>query len=460
MKIFSKSFFTILSLLSNQLFSQNTFVRSYNSSIQQKGSAVFETGSNFLFVTDMNGQKANSFFIKLLMVDSLGYTKFSKSLHIPENGYLSGGIKFGDSFILAINYKEFYKNKSIILKIDSSLNEVWSITIANSTRELLATSLIQSSDNSILICGNCKSIYKDQRDFFILKLNPNGENLWYKEINIGMNTYISALQEKEDGTLILCGELEHPNHSRSLMICQTDSNGESPVFKSYNFNSNCGATFITKYHSNYVVGGYSNDANQKHSDGIVLFMDQNMDSTSSFTFDLGLNETIYSYTADANELTVVGNTQNYSSEYGDVFILKFDKNNSYINYKLIKGLSGNHAGSQITSTKDNGLIIGTTSYNCSALLIKTDRNGELFQLPDIESAHFELAGPNPSSGKFYFYGNDEVTKCIVYSMDGKIIKEFSSNEIDLTQYGNGIYFYEVKFSSGQIQTGKLIKLSY
>ena len=39
------------------------------------------------------------------------------------------------------------------------------------------------------------------------------------------------------------------------------------------------------------------------------------------------------------------------------------------------------------------------------------------------------------------------------------MREFSGNEIDLTGYEEGIYFYEATFISGLIQKGKLIKVN-
>ncbi len=335
MNLSSKLLFIVLSLMNYQVFSQNTFVRSYNSSFQQKGILVFESGDNFLFVTDLNSQKANSSFIKLLMVDAAGNTLFNKLFSLPDKCYVITGVKSGNSFILAINYNELYKNRSTLLKIDSNLNEVWRKTISDAAGEILITSIKQSHDNSILISGNCKSSSKEHRGFFIQKLNSSGEIIWYKEFNAGKNSFVSALHENDDGTFLICGEVENPNSSRTMSVCQTDSKGENPIFRYFAFSYSCGARFITTYNNNYVVGGYSNDAGRKNSDGVVLFLDQNLDSTSSYTFDMGLNERISSYTKIFNELIVVGNTQDFTSEYGDVFILKFDKNNSFINHKLI-----------------------------------------------------------------------------------------------------------------------------
>ncbi len=51
-------------------------------------------------------------------------------------------------------------------------------------------------------------------------------------------------------------------------------------------------------------------------------------------------------------------------------------------------------------------------------------------------------------------------KGLVYSTDGNLVEEFSGNEIDLTENANGIYFFEARFYSGEILTGKLVKLNY
>ncbi len=66
--------------------------------------------------------------------------------------------------------------------------------------------------------------------------------------------------------------------------------------------------------------------------------------------------------------------------------------------------------------------------------------------------------PNPSNGIFSIDANIEVKLGGVYNQQGQHVYLFKSNSIDLRHLPNGLYFYKIFNSKGQVARGKLLKI--
>ena len=66
--------------------------------------------------------------------------------------------------------------------------------------------------------------------------------------------------------------------------------------------------------------------------------------------------------------------------------------------------------------------------------------------------------PNPSRGALFIKSNLEIDYLGIYSSDGKLIQNYSESipgEIQIAE--QGFYFYKVRFSTGSVKTGKILK---
>lgn len=66
--------------------------------------------------------------------------------------------------------------------------------------------------------------------------------------------------------------------------------------------------------------------------------------------------------------------------------------------------------------------------------------------------------PNPTKGIFSIDASVNIEKVIVYNQHGQIVGKFNTNELDLLQFPDGLYYYNITTNTGQIATGKIFKL--
>lgn len=67
--------------------------------------------------------------------------------------------------------------------------------------------------------------------------------------------------------------------------------------------------------------------------------------------------------------------------------------------------------------------------------------------------------PNPTNGELFFETSFEITKAIIYNVNGQLIesKDVASNKIEVSQLAEGIYFVELENKEGLKSKHKFIK---
>jgi hypothetical protein len=452
-------------MVTDFIAAQTTFQRLYNFSQKQQGFQVAEVAFNqYLFLNYIADCGLCPHTVELLKVNQFGDTIITASFNYGYQTAADYFVQSGNSFIIPIISNPGGNNTvTTTLMVDSNLIEVWHNTFTDSILNFAGTRVIQTSDSGFIVSGMVRQWSNDPWNLFILKLDPNGNTLWHKIFNFNATVFIYSIMESENSSLLFTGSISGSPGSSNILIFKTDSLGDSLTTKTYVLNSFSEALFNSKWHNKYILGGYSSDTTITNSDGFILFLDSNLDSTSSYIFDIGLKEIIYSFTSDSSEFIVTGTAFNSSLTIGDVFFQRFDTNNTLVNTKIISGPGNERYTTSISKTSDGGLIIGATSYNTfgypSALLMKTDNNGDIVGVPEIEGSVLEIIYPNPSTGKFYISGKCKVKKGTVFSIVGERILEFTESDFDLSGYEEGIYLYDIIFYDGSSQKGKLIKVN-
>jgi len=118
----------------------------------------------------------------------------------------------------------------------------------------------------------------------------------------------------------------------------------------------------------------------------------------------------------------------------------------------------------VTQTNDNGYIVcgyTTIGSNLDFYLIKTNNDGYTgFNAYEQSMLDFYLY-PNPSTGIFQIqmngYNNESI-QIRVMNCSGQIIlkKIIDFNQIDLTEYGNGLYLLQFIYRNGETFSRKVI----
>ncbi len=158
---------------------------------------------------------------KIIWQKSYGGIYFDELRSIEQTkdgGYIVGGYSnspSADSPQLGIGQK-IENNKGIgdfwILKIDREGNEQWQKTIGGDQDDQLYV-VHQSYDGNFIVGGNSNSQATDEKsksnqsgtDFWVLKLNLEGKTIWQETYNIGEVDVLTSLVENKDHTILLGG---------------------------------------------------------------------------------------------------------------------------------------------------------------------------------------------------------------------------------------------------------------
>ncbi len=119
-----------------------------------------------------------------------------------------------------------------VLKLDSSGNKLWERTYGGSGHDL-GLRIFQTANGDALIAANTSSVADGnksspsygQNDFWVLRIDSNGNKLWDKSFGGSGSEYLNAADITSDGGLIIGGE------SDSGM----DGNKTTPAFGSYDY---------------------------------------------------------------------------------------------------------------------------------------------------------------------------------------------------------------------------------
>ncbi len=133
-----------------------------------------------------------------------------------------------------------------------------------------ANDMIFSFDSTIVVCGYTVSP-KNAKDFWITKIDINGNIIWEKIFGWSMNEEANAIYQKIDGNYAVCGYTESKGSGMyDFWIMEIDNNGNLLWEKTIGTDANDVAYDITEADDGglIVVGSAFND--QKKLDGCII----------------------------------------------------------------------------------------------------------------------------------------------------------------------------------------------
>lgn len=139
----------------------------------------------------------------------------SSLLLTPDGGYLVAGTSFSGLSGDKTQPNHTYSSDSDfwLVKLDATGKKQWDKTVGGSEREELATVLV-TSDGGYLVGGSSESGVsgdKTQRnhgssyDFWLVKLEANGQQQWDKTFGGGDTDFLTSMQTTPDGGYIVGG---------------------------------------------------------------------------------------------------------------------------------------------------------------------------------------------------------------------------------------------------------------
>ena len=174
----------------------------------------------------------------LLKLDSIGNMQWLKSYYNPPTQYLNGVVETIDhGFICNGGYSTsgFYNFNPLLYKVDSFGNQQWQILLTQSSGPDGGINIIKTKDSNYVATAYLRLglFDSDSVAFRVLKINNNGGIIWQKQY---LTTYNGALFVglAENNNLFIAGGVDN-NQTQYVdgFIMKLDVNGDSLWYRTF-----------------------------------------------------------------------------------------------------------------------------------------------------------------------------------------------------------------------------------
>ncbi|MFC5270879.1 T9SS type A sorting domain-containing protein [Adhaeribacter terreus] len=422
---------------------------------------------------------------------------FSSAQQTSDGGFILGGSSnsgiSGDKSQATNGGFDYW-----IVKLDANGIKTWDKTFGGSARDELY-SLEQTSDGGYILGGTSYSGISGDKsqassglnDFWVIKIDANGNKLWDKTYGGNDGDLLRSLKQTSDGGYILGGtsssgisgdKTQASRGSSDYWVVKLDNNGNKVWDKTIGGSSADAITALQQTaDGGYILGGYSSsnisgDKSQNCQGGYDFWVVK-LNSSGGIIWDktIGGNgeDELYSIQQTLNgsyilggfsESGLSGNKTQPSRGGADFWVTKLDNNGIMTWDKSFGG--DNHDGIfSAQQTVDGGFILGGYSLSSFSgdksqtsqgmsdywiVKLGTDVTG----LKEFEASFTVSISPNPNQGKFTLQLNNltapkaEVTVSdllgrVVLQQPLNVSNKQISEELTLPQ-AKGMYLLQIK----------------
>jgi len=269
-----------------------------------------------------------------------------------------------------------------VIKLDNEGNKVWDKTFGGNSCDC-ANSLIQTTDGGYAVAGETYSYGAGNADFWIIKLDSSGNKKWDKTYGGSDGDYATSLIQTTDGGYAVVGETcSFGAGGRDLWVVKLDNQGNREWDKTlgtvkYDYAN----ALIQTTDGGYAVAGGTESYSAGSADFWVIKLDNQGNREWEKTFGGSDWDMAYSLiqTKDGG-YAVAGGIFSYGEEEEDFWVIKLDINGKKVWDKTFGGSSWDIATALI-QTKDGGYAVAgiTESFGAGGgdfWVIKLDINGK------------------------------------------------------------------------------------
>lgn len=207
-------------------------------------------GNEFLASGDVNGYVAR--------IDNQGTLLWKTIIGGEKTDKLFSGIATQDGFAvfgLTCSYGNG-QSAAWVVKLSGDGNVVWSKTYGQSA-ECAARTGVSVPYGDYVVAGYTDTKDDSNYDFYLLKVDPNGNMVWNKTYGGAESEKAYAMAKAADG-YVLVGEIESPNTSTDAWMLKVDENGNMLWNKTVGGKDADSPAYITPSKDDgYLVAGFT-----------------------------------------------------------------------------------------------------------------------------------------------------------------------------------------------------------
>jgi len=202
---------TLQILLASEIYSQadTLWTKTFGSTYSEGANAVCETANGDYILAGYTytpgGGRADIYVVKTdaqgnqLLQNTFGGTGWDIAYSVCNTKDNSGYIITGHTSSSGAGSKDVF-----LLKTDPQLNQLWLKTYGGPELDV-GKSVCATSDGGYIICGYTESYGAGEDDIFLIKTNSAGDTMWTKAIGCNKSDLGHSVYETSDGHFIIAG---------------------------------------------------------------------------------------------------------------------------------------------------------------------------------------------------------------------------------------------------------------
>ncbi|QMU27538.1 T9SS type A sorting domain-containing protein [Adhaeribacter radiodurans] len=401
----------------------------------------------------------------------------------PDGGYLLGGSSQSD---ISGDKSEGNKGEPDeftgtpsdfwIVKVDNKGNKVWDTTIGNAPDDVLS-SIIPTPDGNYLLGGYSTST-DDDTDYWVIKINAKGEQIWNKTYNREYSDRLTALVTTPEGGYLLVGISGFETYG--YWAIKTDSKGNVIWDKFFlgssiacfacEVNYSFPVDILPTSNNHYLLAGYTwsnqgfdrTEENRGNQDYWLVEIDENGQKISDKSFGARNSDELAAIIATPSGGFLLGGHSNSNSGYEksenskgnyDFWLIETKisafPSSSLAAWNLRYGGSSSDFLTTVLPTNDGGYLLGGYSSSPKS----GDKSQNSYGKNDYWVVKTDAAG-NKLWDKRYGGSADDYLKSMVPTTDGGFLLGGSSesgsngNKMAISKGGRDIWLVKIS-SSGE-----------
>lgn len=402
----------------------------------------------------------------------LNETNYEQSSGRYAAGYI---LNYGDTGILCLTSFQESGSPHFDLRLtafDTSGTIYWQETYIDSGFTEAATEIVELADGYLLVGQRYDD---DDGDMLLVKVNQTGEFVWKKTYG-GSNfeTGNSAVVAADGGFLLLGWTRSFGAGLRDFYLVKTDSNGNQIWQETYGSSGEDGGSSIDKLaDGNYILTGTGTNSAVTSSFGRLYKVDSYGDVIwqDSYTFESNFSQNLHhSIESIDGGIVSVGFT-NSSSNAG--WLLKVSSDGDIIWQREYDESSSLDNLYFLTGTSDKGFLLSGQAINFEnntqdGWLLKVDSIGCPYPnctvgIDEEEKTVVVDVWPNPTADILNIekVGSSKQLNISVFNLSGKLVYGYAQNTseetIDVSSWANGIYVLQGVDEEGRSFSLKVVK---
>ncbi len=274
----------------------------------------------------------------LLKIDSQGNEIWNKSFGGWKEDVGEKIIETSDGYIIG-GYTESYGNGDAdfwIIKVDENGNEIWNKTYGGNRTDF-GMDIIKTGDNGYIMVGETET-FDLEGDVWVLKLDGQGNEIWNKTYGSrGENDYANSVLETEDGYLISRFTSSYGSKAWDIWLLKIDKNGNEIWNKTYGYWDMEWSNKLLRVKDGYLILGETTSTSTGWNDILLIKVDENGNEIWSRTYGGRDVEIGYDIKETEDGFIIAGTTDSYNIGTFDIWLLKIDKGGNEIWNKSFGG---------------------------------------------------------------------------------------------------------------------------